>query len=535
MKTKIIVSIISFISMFTLSFAADIASIVVQVDPATIKVWEPADVTIKAIDENWDTVMDYEWDVIMSLVDKDGNEVQENDYVLPNGGDYSFTEEDQWEKKFTKWFTVNKAWDYKLIVEDFDTEQSWEWEVKVINKEWWNEKWEVTITTPQNWETIVDSIVTVIWTAVKYRNSKIQVLLDGNVEEEWQIDSSWNYQVDLQSISNGKHTLKVNVLDINDEIVSSSKEVNINVTVKSELLKKLDILPSDEVAQGTKVELKATVSPQVNSVVAHIVWYGDYPMDRMNTDTFTMQFVANKPWKFDIWLTVAWEFGDKKYDNYKKLVVIEKIAIQNVRFVRDNPKKTIDLTWEFTGQVPAFKVLYGTEKEKLDMSAIVKENKYTINNIDEAKTYFVKIIPTDSNWDKIWDESKLLVIEPNMKKAATCTIDNIKVNTVIEWWKHYLVWKRAEWALEYAIYKGEDKANLIKITTTTWTIYEVPFNKNAKKTEYAYFAVKAVCDDGAEKQIDKVKKVKVGPMDWLIYALIVAMMIYGIKLTYRTN
>jgi len=171
----------------------------------------------------------------------------------------------------------------------------------------------------------------------------------------------------------------------------------------------------------------------------------------------------------------------------------------------------------------------------MDMSAIVKENKYTITNIDEAKTYFVQVIPTDTNWNKIWDESNIVVIEANMKQAATCTIDNIKVNTVVEGDKHYLVWTAATWAIEYNIYKWDKDSDLIKIATVKDTTYEIPFNKNAKKTEYAYFAVKAVCDDGAEKQIDKVKKVKVGPMDWLIYAMIIAMMVYGLKLAYRTN
>jgi len=537
MKTKIIALFIALTSLLWFSLAGDIAGFVVQIDPSTIKVWEPADVTIKAIDENGDTVEDYKWDIIMSLVDKDGNELDDSDYTLPNDGNYSFTEEDQWEKKFTKWFVVNKVWEYKLVVEDFETEQQWEWEVKVVSKDGGDEKWKVTITTPQDGETITSSVVTISWTAPKYRNSKVEVLVDGKKVTDDMVDEDWSYQIDLDSISDGDHTIQVNVLDINDKVVASSKKISIKVSASSDLLKNVEILPSEQVDQGTKVQVNVKVAPSVSAVTMKVANYGEYPMDRVSTDSFTAQFVANTPWTFDISFVLKWDFGTKNYDNYKKLSVKEKIAIKNVRFTRDNPKKVIDLKWDFTWQVPAFKVLYSTEKDKLenDFSALVEENKYTIQNIDEAKTYFVQIIPTDSEWNTIWDASKVLVIEPDMKQAATCTIDNIKVDVAVEWNKHYLVWQAATGAIEYAIYRWDSEDKLVKISTTTWTTYEFPFDKNAKKDKYAYYSVKAVCDDGSEKQIDKVKKVKVWPMDWLVYALIIAMMIYGIKLSYKNS
>jgi hypothetical protein len=44
-----------------------------------------------------------------------------------------------------------------------------------------------------------------------------------------------------------------------------------------------------------------------------------------------------------------------------------------------------------------FKISYGTEKGKYDKIEQTNTNKFTINNIDVAKTYFVKITPIDSN------------------------------------------------------------------------------------------------------------------------------------------
>jgi len=536
MKTKIIGTLLAITALFGASFAAEIAWFVVKVDPSTLKVGQPADVSIKAIDENGDVVTDYKWDVAISLEDQDGNEIDDDSTAtLPGDGTYSFTDEDQWEKKFTKWFIVNKAGDYKLVVADFDDDsKKWSVDVKVVNASE-ADKWKVTLTTPQDGEVSTSSTITVAGSAQKYMNSKIEIIVDGKKAEEGQVDNSGNFQVDVSNLSNGDHTIKVNVLDIDGNVVSSSKEISVKVNADQQLLKNVEILPKDSVDQGTKVTVNAEVAPSVSSVVMTVENYGDYPMDRVSGNKFTAQFVANTPWKFNLSFNVKWDFGEKKYENKKVLTVLEKIAIKSVKFVRDNSKKTIDLSWKFTGNVPAFKVEYSTEKSKIDndLSDSVKENKDTLKNIDETKTYFVKIIPTDSEGNKIWDESKLIVIEPDMKKSATCTIDNIKVNVAVEWKKHYLVWDNVEDALKYNIYKWTWENNLIKIASVTGTIYEFPYDYNAKKNEYAYFSVKAVCDDGTEKQIDKVKKVKVGPMEWLVYALIIAMMIYGIRLSIK--
>ena len=536
MKTKVIGTLLAITALFGASFAAEIAWFVVKVDPSTLKVGQPADVSIKAIDENGDVVTDYKWDVAISLEDQDGNEIDDDSTAtLPGDGTYSFTDEDQWEKKFTKWFIVNKAGDYKLVVADFDDDsKKWSVDVKVVNASE-ADKWKVTLTTPQDGEVSTSSTITVAGSAQKYMNSKIEIIVDGKKAEEGQVDNSGNFQVDVSNLSNGDHTIKVNVLDIDGNVVSSSKEISVKVNADQQLLKNVEILPKDSVDQGTKVTVNAEVAPSVSSVVMTVENYGDYPMDRVSGNKFTAQFVANTPWKFNLSFNVKWDFGEKKYENKKVLTVLEKIAIKSVKFVRDNSKKTIDLSWKFTGNVPAFKVEYSTEKSKIDndLSDSVKENKDTLKNIDETKTYFVKIIPTDSEGNKIWDESKLIVIEPDMKKSATCTIDNIKVNVVVEWKKHYLVWDNVEDALKYNIYKWTWENNLIKIASVTGTTYEFPYDYNAKKNEYAYFSVKAVCDDGTEKQIDKVKKVKVGPMEWLVYALIIAMMIYGIRLSIK--
>ena len=536
MKTKVVAVLIGIIALFTSVFAAwDLNWFIVNVDPSTVKKWEPTDLIVKAIDSDGNVIENYKWDIIIMVKDGD-KELDNNDYVAPNNWVYTFTKQDMWTKVFTKGLIVNKEWDFKVRVEDFNTSKFGEWDIKVVSKNW-SSNWKVEITTPQDGEISSNSTVTVAWNATNYANSKIQLFVDGKKrDEEWLIDSSWNYQVDLLNVSNWNHEIKVKVLDFNSKVVAESNSVKVNVDAKKQLYKWITISPKWELNKWIKVIITVKVDPSVSSATLHILNYGEYSMDRKSIDEFTTSFTTSILWKSDISLDLANDLWKKTFTKIAQLVVVEKIAIQDITFKRDNNKNTIDLNWKFTWQIPKFKVLYGIESWNYNTgNIIVDENKYTIENIDWAKTYFVKIIPVDSNGNKIWDESKQIVIEPDMQKAATCNIDNIKTKIIIEKWKHYLTWDKAEWAIKYLIFEWKDKTNLSQIAWLTWTKYQLPYDSHAKKDEYAYFTVKAVCDDGTMKQIDKVKKVTVWPMDWLIYAIFITLIVYGLKLAVREN
>ena len=537
--TKLTLGLIGIVWLTASVFASDLAWFAVSVNPSTVKVWQPADLTIKALDSNGDVLTDYKWDVIITVTDKDWQELDITDYTVPNDGTYEFTDEDQWIHTFTKWLIINKAGDFKVVVTDFDTWKSGSAPIKVVSSDATVEGQGVKIITPQNNEVITTSSLSVAWKAENYKNSKLQVLIDWKVVAEGLVNADGSFQVEVDGIKNWDHTLQVQILDINWDVVAKSKKINFKAQIKKKLFSKVEILPSNQVSQWTKVTVNVTVDPSVNQAVLHVTNYGDYPMDRSSTTTFTTQFVANTPGKFDISLTLNTTDGKtKNYQNIAKLVVLERIAVTDVKFVRDNNEKTISLNWKFTGQVPKFKVLYGTGGlNKLTETKIVNENKLVLKNIDPALTYYVKIIPVDDNGNQIGDASKTIVIEPNLQKAASCKIDNIKVSVVRRNGANYLVWPSAgSGIVAYEIYQGSTPNNLELVATlkpSSKNQYKLPYDANAKKVKYAYFAVKAKCSDNSLKQIDKAKKVKVWPMDWLIYAFIIAMIVYGLKLAIK--
>lgn len=529
MKTKIIASLLAFAWIFTFTFASDISSFVVEINPSTIKSWEPTDVSVKAINSAWDIIENYAWDILFMVSDDKSKTLESDKFVAPNEWMYIFKDTDMWQKTFTKWLIINKAWEFKLKVEDFESWKSWTATVKVLAK-WVEKKWEVKIISPQDQEIISSRSVSVVWSSVEYKNSKIIALVWDKSKWESLIDSSWNYKIDINWLENWEHKIKVDVLDLDWNVIASSKELNITVNSNVELYKWIEVLPWNELAVWAEATVNVKVDPSVSSVTLKLSEYWDYPMDRKTTDEFTTQVIMNKPWKFDVSVDLSANDNQKSYDNVAQIVALDKIAIHSVKFVRDNTEKTIALDWKFTWEVPKFKLDYWTWSNKYTLDATVEENRHKIEKIEEMNTYYVKIYPVDSNWNVIWEPSSEIVIEPDMKKSATCMVDNIKTTVVASGGKNYFTWKPAEWAVKYVVFKWDSPTELSSIAELTWTSYELPYNPDAKKTEYAYFTVKAVCDDGNMKQIDKVKKVKVWPMDFLIYAIIISFVLYGLRL-----
>ena len=121
-------------SIFLLAFSyADVDTFEIEVDPSSPSVNKAADLTIRAVDADWNVVPDYDWDVLMILENWGMQDAE-----FPSDWIYGFKSEDQWEVVFTKWLTFRSSsedtdeWVFNLTVEDmFDEEISWTTEVEV--------------------------------------------------------------------------------------------------------------------------------------------------------------------------------------------------------------------------------------------------------------------------------------------------------------------------------------------------------------------------------------------------------------------
>lgn len=542
-------------------FASETTDFVVELGDNSVKVWEPVDLTIRAVDDAWTLVDDYDGEVLMII-----DSLTDEEYELPQDGIYEFTEENLWEKTFSKWLIIDKSGTYTLVVEDFlDDTISWEVEITVSGgTDVWDDEFTLEIASPTANETVKSSSLDVLGTS-NHKNGKIYAYVDGVKAWENVTEANGDYSITLNNLTNGTHTLKVKAVDIFDESVWESDEISFDAEVNDNWFKSIDVLPSNVVNQWTTIEVTVETVAEVTEATLTIPSMRSYPMEKTSRWVFKVNILMDTAWVFDLDLNLISEWVSKKYDKAERVTVIEKKRIKNVKFVRNNEEKIIDLDWEYDGQIDYFRVVYSTIKGDLEWellldwnaifgddgsvdltgsngvnekgSVITEVNKYTIENIAYTKTYFVTIYPVDSDGTVVWDDSGLIVIEPKLAPApddpVMCGVDNIALNVVGTEGNSYLEWEQIEGVVTYIVYKGKDRDNLSEIAQLTGTTYRLPFDVDATEEIYEYFSVKAVCDDGTINQIDDIKKVKVGPMDWFIWATIITIMSYGLYIAYR--
>ena len=102
---------------------------------------------------------------------------------------------------------------------------------------------------------------------------------------------------------------------------------------------------------------------------------------------------------------------------------------------------------------------------------------------------------------------------PADEEAPTCVVRNIKVTTAKIANKYYLTWNGVENATKYIVYRSDRETNVLadmnKVGETTDTRFEYRYDQNADRDLYAFYAVEALCADGATVMIDDAEKVHV--------------------------
>ncbi|MEI7563147.1 MAG: hypothetical protein WCJ39_05805 [bacterium] len=142
---------------------------------------------------------------------------------------------------------------------------------------------------------------------------------------------------------------------------------------------------------------------------------------------------------------------------------------------------------------------------------MVTTNEIVLENLQLGQKYYFQITPLDAQEQILGKPSA--ITEAVVGDAISCVVKGIIVSDQQIGDKHYLVRSGVQNVDTYVIYRSEfetsDTSKMQKVGETTGTMFEYPFNKLAKKDEFAYYIVQANCKDGTNLKLDTVKKVKV--------------------------
>lgn len=518
------------------TYAAWVASFVVEVNPSTAGVNQAVDLKVKAVDSNGSVVKDYSNNIFIEVpAIKDLQDVW-----LPSDGIYTFSAQDQWEKTFSKGLTIKAPGTYTVQVSDIENEaikgqaqitiQAWSTQNTTQNV--------MTISSPLPNSTETNSTVSIVGNAW-VKNAKVQVLLNGVKVKEEQSNQNGDFTTFLTDLKPGQYTLKTLVKDVSDQTVAASADIQFTYQAASlGDIQAFDVLPSKTLKQGQKATFSVRVGVDTTSVELLLRDSANkeikLQLDKTQDGVFQKQLLMDTAETYTVDVVYSMGTETKTQPGAATLSVLEGKGIREVTYLVDPIDKTkLSLWWKPIGDVEYVLVQYGTDKDKLGEGIVLTWSTGYIAGLDLAKqAYYVRLFPANDAWEIAGEPSDLILVEQVQWSAPICRVEGITVSTTKIGDQYFLTRKAAENAERYIVYRSDRPARSIaemqKVWETSDLKFPYPFDPQAKSEWYAYYAVVAICQDGSSLQVWDTKKVKVWPATNAILLFLVSAMVFGI-------
>ncbi len=555
-------------------FAADVVRLEVIITPSTIKTHEFTDVTIKALDADGKVVTNYgqnnDGDIMMYL-EEYGNKQESPDFILPWSGFYFFEAADQGIKIFSKGFTVLKPGTYTLkVTELFNTNIKGEAKITVTGSGTWPSSSSVKVDSPIDGSTIATDALTIIGTT-QLPNTPLSIFIDGGKVQESISDENANFTVIVKWVAAGGHVLEVKALDLSNSVIGTSGPIGFTYqptgTSSGDFFVKLDIQPGKTVNEWDLVTFIITTKPTVSSA-SIALWQGvALPAQKVQNGLFQKQMTVTAAGVYPVHLSLTAEWTTKEYKNVDTLTVLGMVRkILTLTPTMWTDPTTIGLNWTFTGAIERFKIAYGTDKELMNMTAYATKPEAVITRVKSETTVYVQVFPVDENGIVNGEPSPIVTIwgvaAGSFSGGTATNTNNGEVtsttghstaeaakSTCFPWSivlktrkvddQYYLYWQSVPHAKSYIVYRIDTRPNSIQEMAKVWEVtdteFPYPFDPDAEADQYAWYAVEAVCDNGDQKIVDAIKKVKVWPVDTIIVLVLVTLLLFGLRRLSKGN
>lgn len=527
---KKLISLGIFISLLWFSFAADkVDNFSIEINE-TFKIWESTDFSIIAV-KSGEIFKEYSGMIFIWIKESNGNYLDDAYYEVSNGWRYQFVDTDQWQKTFSKWLKITKAWTYILQIED--PSDWWKWEATIIVQgDTQNQDTEnITISYPISSSVESKSHLDVLWSCEKLKNSPVIIYLNGEIANSWHTDNKWDFSIFVWDLASGDNEIQAKIVDVNNVLLWESPVISVTYRPQQEgMFKSIEILPSKTVKQWDKMNFNVTTDDSISSAQLILSNGLKYSMDRIWQWLFTKEIsTATFFGNINVSVSLMENWNEKVYENKDSFSVQEYIWISNIKFASTwVDGSQVIVSREVVWSIEKFMVNYGVDKENLAHSETVSSSTVLINNLQKDTSYFFQIIPIDtSDSHKIWEASEIVEYHP---AALSCVVKWIKVTTEQIWDNYYLVWDPVENAISYEVYKSDraDMTDARLVWNLTGTRFQYLYDKDAIKDEYAFYQVQAICPDWNNVIVDKAQKVKVWPVENLLLIVIISIFVYSL-------
>ncbi len=261
---KILLSLMLFFNI-SYTFAWVVDHFEVEFNKEEANVGEALDLTIKAVDENWEVVTDYLWSIIGF---SETDEEVELPTALSSDEWYTFKASDEWVVKFENWVIFHKEWEQELWIYDTDSTENIIWLGRIkINKTEETQNLEIEILSPEEWLTIWDNKIKVSWKTEK--NHQVLIIINEDKEFNTISNTQWVFEKEVTNLKTWENVIQAYVLDADWNKVWTSNKVIIKVDDNKPKFKKITLAPLGEnweVDEGKNIIVNLYATPDLKEV-----------------------------------------------------------------------------------------------------------------------------------------------------------------------------------------------------------------------------------------------------------------------------
>lgn len=564
---KFILGVLTFLWLgFWAIFAQNILPDEAQIEvKSPIIQWEATNLTITML-KNWSKMSSYRGTVYITVTDENWGPLNKNDYTVPQQWLYDFSDADLWSATFEKWLEIKKVWTFYIEIEDFndpDERTLWRQEIKVIRNDVTPWNFHIDILSPTQNITIPSQKVEIFASVPELKNSNAIIYLDDEIIDTTLTDSQWMINYVIKEISESRHSLKIEVLDM-DWITPLWSSDKIFFTTKKNSGEWVTVTVEPEVGLiGETVKITAHTDEMVESVKIKF-------SDRQDNEAEVLPKVGNWEFSKDVFLFNTWVInisletsasnGDitEKFDNIKQFTVLDAPAITNITTWSDSEAQIATISREVSNENESSSYLityrlWEWQNNTLEERTDKKSFKFT--DVPYDTTLNVIITPYRKEATKHWAASETIKFvitkwqprDPENPGGASltgldnqprCIVENISTRTRKIWDNYYLIWDKVENVSKYIVYSSTkpDGSDKMKVYETSDTSYQYPFDHTLEEDKFAYFWIVWICDDWEELELTGATKVQVWPAENFFLLVCMTFLIYfWIKLFRQTE
>lgn len=381
---------------FTLMFLYSISfwsttNFKVELSPNKAAVWEALDLTVTALDKDWNPDKTYVWEV---LIFSQSDPKAEFPGVLAENI-YKFKTSDQWVVKFENSVKFTKSWTQDINVFDVSNEDVF-WVAEAEISTWWatqtttTQSWSIKITTPENGTTIWTWSLKINWETLK--NSKVVVTLNWNTKLEAISWDDWKFQVEAKNLPSWENSIKADVLDASWKVVSSSDNILLKVESMAPSLKWIKVSPEWKVEWDKPLNIEITADSgltEVNVVLNDVI--------QKLTETATWwvyTWSINSPkenWNYKLDVVLKNELWVEFTQNWALEITVENIELNAAAELScEDLQKDLVIKWVKVTKMKSKSVLSWDKLDKASSYNVYKKNKTTwgmdlVQNVTEPR------------------------------------------------------------------------------------------------------------------------------------------------------